>query len=384
MDNDDPLEPAPQASKRGKPDKQSKASGGASSGRKKKPKGKSKSELAQPDSLSVEQSQDAQDPVSTNLGEPIVGPAKTDESAVAIAPKARFFRLKPMVMARVLAEFTALAIMLLLPLLLLAFGKLFAFSAVVKLVFAGVALVAACVLPIYGFITFQVRFLGDELTSYSLFKRTTCKLSQITSLSRRSSFNWVRYVVSFDGGEFSFPVWLKHCDDLVALVRANLPAYLNSGGVKRYMGRTFVQDPMTACVQVAQVVLSLIFIGVVWVFTLSASGGAKAATTSGQSDFAMLVTFAAAASAVLFYRAYVVLLMPHAVKLSQDQIEIATYFYKRIVALDQLNALHAPLPLLPEGFVIKTTKGSFLIGTGMDSADELEKALRELVPERPL
>jgi hypothetical protein len=35
-----------------------------------------------------------------------------------------------------------------------------------------------------------------------------------------------------------------------------------------------------------------------------------------------------------------------------------------------------PLPLLPEGFVIRTTKGSYLIGNGMDSADELESSLK--------
>lgn len=372
MESEDNAEPALPAETPGKPDKKRKAQGSAKkTGRSKKAKSKD---------LSPSLNDPAPSDPTPQLDEPSNTPAAlTDKSS-----QARYFRLKPMVMARVLAEFTALAIMLLLPLLLLVFGKLFAFSAVVKLVFAGVALVAACVLPIYGFITFQVRLLQDELTSYSLFKRTTCKLSQITSLSRRSSFNWVRYVVSFDGGEFSFPVWLKHCDDLVEIVRASLPAYLSSGGVQRYMGRTFVQDPITACVQVAQVVLSLIFIGVVWVFTLSASSGARAATTSGQSDFAMLVTFAAAASAVLLYRAYVVLLMPNAVKLSQDKIEIATFFYKRTVAIDQLKALHAPLPLLPEGFVVKTARGSYLIGTGMDSADELEKALRELVPERSL
>ncbi|HND06434.1 MAG TPA: hypothetical protein PL012_12175 [Candidatus Obscuribacter sp.] len=286
----------------------------------------------------------------------------------------RTYRLKTMVLARIMAEATALMAMVITPLLLFFFGGFAQFSAVVKFLFLAVALVAACILPAYGFITYQVTLCGSLLTAHSMLRKTSCRLDQITGLTRRSSLKFVRFVVEFDGGELTFPIWLKSVDELVALLRRSLPAYL--GSARLSSGRTFKQDGLATVLQVAQVLISLIFVVVVWLFTVAILKGGD----SGNSDILLLAVFAAAASLVLVYRAYVVLLMPSAIKLTDKGIQVKTFFFTREVSRENLTEVKEPMPLLPEGFVIASKQGDFLVGQSMDAADELEKALREMLP----
>ncbi|HNH74730.1 MAG TPA: hypothetical protein PLF23_13180, partial [Candidatus Obscuribacter sp.] len=288
----------------------------------------------------------------------------------------RTYRLKTMVLARIMAEATALMAMVITPLLLFFFGGFAQFSAVVKFLFLAVALVAACILPAYGFITYQVTLCGSLLTAHSMLRKTSCRLDQITGLTRRSSLKFVRFVVEFDGGELTFPIWLKSVDELVALLRRSLPAYL--GSARLSSGRTFKQDGLATVLQVAQVLISLIFVVVVWLFTVAILKGGD----SGNSDILLLAVFAAAASLVLVYRAYVVLLMPSAIKLTDKGIQVKTFFFTREVSRENLTEVKEPMPLLPEGFVIASKQGDFLVGQSMDAADELEKALREMLPAR--
>ena len=293
-------------------------------------------------------------------------------------PVERTYRLKTMVLARIMAEATALMAMVITPLLLFFFGGFAQFSAVVKFLFLAVALVAACILPAYGFITYQVTLCGSLLTAHSMLRKTSCRLDQITGLTRRSSLKFVRFVVEFDGGELTFPIWLKNVDELVALLRRSLPAYL--GSARLSSGRTFKQDGLATVLQVAQVLISLIFVVVVWLFTVAILKGGDA--SAGNSDILLLAVFAAAASLVLVYRAYVVLLMPSAIKLTDKGIQVKTFFFTREVSRENLTEVKEPMPLLPEGFVIASKQGDFLVGQSMDAADELEKALREMLPAR--
>lgn len=287
----------------------------------------------------------------------------------------KVYRLKTMVLARIMAEATALMAMVITPPLLFFFGGFAQFSAVVKFLFLAVALVAACILPAYGFITYQVTLCGSLLTAHSMLRKTSCRLEQITGLTRRSSLKFVRFVVEFEGGELTFPIWLKNVDELVALLRRSLPSYLGSGRLSS--GRTFKQDGLATVMQVGQVLISLIFVVVVWLFTLAILRGGEG---TGNSDMLLLAVFAAAASLVLVYRAYVVLLMPSAIKLTDSGIQVKTFFFTRDVSRENLTEVKEPMPLLPEGFVIASKQGDFLVGQSMDAADELEKALREMLP----
>ena len=279
-----------------------------------------------------------------------------------------YFRLKTMVAVRVLAECTVLILLLLLPLVLLLFGKFAAISITGKIILSTLALLAACILPIYGLITYKVKVEKEAVTSYSLFRQRICRFALLKSLTRRSNWNVVRYTAEYEGGEISFPIWLERCDRLVAIIREHLPK--GSSGLNPF--RSFKQDPISLIFQIGQAVLSLIFIGVVWCFTM-------ALQQSGQhtaADIGLLIVFAIVISAVLLWRAYVIALMPCSLELKPEHFVVRTWFFEKNFAWADLKAVSEPYPLLPEGVLIKTTKGSYLVGNGMDSADELEATLK--------
>jgi hypothetical protein len=60
---------------------------------------------------------------------------------------------------------------------LLAFGKFAAISITGKIVLSTLALLAACVLPVYGLITYKVKVEKESVTTYSAFKRRVCRFA---------------------------------------------------------------------------------------------------------------------------------------------------------------------------------------------------------------
>lgn len=282
-----------------------------------------------------------------------------------------YFRLKTMVAVRVLAECTVLILLVLLPLALLVFGKFAAISITGKIVLSTLALLAVSILPVYGLITYKVKVEKEAVTTYSAFKQRICRFALLKSLTRRSNWNVVRYTAEYEGGEISFPIWLDRCEKLVAIIRDHLP----KGASSLNPFRSFKQDPISLVFQIGQAVLSLIFIGVVWCFTV-------ALQQSGQhtaADIGLLITFAFVISALLLWRAYVIALMPCSLEIKPEQFVVRTWFFEKNFAWADIKAVSEPYPLLPEGILIKTTAGSYLVGNGMDSADELEATLKSRI-----
>src|ERR1700733_684317 len=131
------------------------------------------------------------------------------------------YRLKAMVFVRMLSEVTLFIVFMALPAVLFALGKFYLLSVPGRAVFITLALFGLCLLPFYGFITWQVKTEPTGITCISLFKRQFCEWSLIRGLSRRSTWNWLRYVIETRDGEISFPVLLKNCDQLVDQIRAH-------------------------------------------------------------------------------------------------------------------------------------------------------------------
>lgn len=169
------------------------------------------------------------------------------------------YRLKAMVFVRILSEVTMLIVFMALPAVLLALGKFMQLSIPGRAVFLTLAVLGLCLLPFYGFITWQVRLDTSGITCVSLFKKQFCQWSVVRGLSRRSSWNWLRYVIETRDGEVAFPVMLKDCDELVDTIRGHLPA---GGPASRGTTKLFQHDRVSAMWQVGQVVygLSLIHI----------------------------------------------------------------------------------------------------------------------------
>jgi hypothetical protein len=290
------------------------------------------------------------------------------------AASSRVYRLKYMVAARICAEASAFFFMLALPLVLLLLGKFFDLSWTYKLIVSVLGLIGLLVLPVYGFITYKVTVIGDELTAHSLFRKHACLVSTITKISRRCNFNWIRYVVQYEGGELTFPIWLKDVDGLVDYLRKEMP----TGAGERLaalINRKFRQDPVSLIFQVAQAVAGMIFTGVVWFFAASLYQSGSAGISA--ADEILVAVFAVAISGILLWRTVVVALMPKIIEVREDDVVLQTFFFEKKVRWLEVKPTSEPFPLLPEGFMFNSKHGNFLVGNGMDAADELAEAINQ-------
>jgi hypothetical protein len=288
------------------------------------------------------------------------------------------FRLKTMVLVRAFAEMAVMIVLISAPITLLVVHKLFLLPRTAQIVLWGAAAVSLCILPWFGFITYKVTTSDTGLNAIALFLKQSCSWNQIKALSRRSTHNWSRYVVELDNNsEVTFPLMLESCDELVAQIRAHLPA--SARGVSDPNApRSFRTDPIAIVFQFLQVFAGVGFISISWLFCASI-----ARTTTNKVDTITILAFCLAASLVLAWRTWMVSLMPKVVQIEPAQLTIRTLFFERRYAWDQVVSVKPPFPLLPEGFILKTKKGSYLVGTGMNAADELQEAVSAKIAKAP-
>ena len=270
-----------------------------------------------------------------------------------------------MVFVRMLSEVTLFIVFMALPVVLLSLGKFMQLSIPGRAVFITLSVVGLCMLPFYGFITWQVRTDQTGITCVSLFKKQFCEWSLIRGLSRRSSWNWLRYVIETRDGEVSFPVLLKDCDDLVDMIRSVLPA---GGPASRGSTKLFEHDNVAAVWQVAQMLYGFIFIAIIWTFFATMH-------VKTSSDWWLLLAFSIAVTAVLLWRTVVVALMPRKVQIDGDNLVIKNFFFEKSYLWSELRGIKPASPFLPEGFMINTPKLSYLVGSNMNAADELQEIL---------
>lgn len=282
----------------------------------------------------------------------------------------RKYSLKPMVIARVFAELTVLVLLVCLPLLLWGTGRLAPLPMAGKAVIFTLSGLALLVMPWFGFITYQVTSSQAGLLALSLFKKQSCQWQQIRGLSRRCTNNILRYVVELeDKSEFTFPVLLKNCEALVDEIKQHLPKGSHNGGMRNPY-RLFRTDPLAMGVQFAQAFACLFFILVIWIFCTNTL------RTTHNSDAYVVLAFSIICSAALGWRCFVVALMAKTVELTRDAIVVSTLFFQKTYPWNEVKSVKMPFPLLPEGFILKTKKFSYLISTGMDAGDELQDAIQ--------
>lgn len=279
-----------------------------------------------------------------------------------------------MVFVRILSEVTMLIVFMALPAVLLALGKFMQLSIPGRAVFLTLAVLGLCLLPFYGFITWQVRLDTSGITCVSLFKKQFCQWSVVRGLSRRSSWNWLRYVIETRDGEVAFPVMLKDCDELVDTIRGHLPA---GGPASRGTTKLFQHDRVSAMWQVGQVVYGFIFIAIIWTFFATLH-------VKSSSDWWLLLGFAVAATTVLLWRTVVIALMPLRIEITANKLLVKNLFFERGYLWTELRGIKPSSPFLPEGYTINTPKMSYLVGSNMNLADELQEILvgKILPPEK--
>lgn len=285
------------------------------------------------------------------------------------------FQLKTMVLCRICAELTVFTILLCLPAILFVLGRFDSIPLTGKIVVFALCGISAVFIPIYGFITWRVIVDDEGITALSLLQRQHLSWHGIKRITRRSNWNWLRYIIEHQDGELTFPVWLKNCDQLVEIIRNQLPKDA-AGGVIGSPFRKFSQDPISLAFQFLQAVLGVGMVAVFWFFF--AEIWQQKSTNS--TDSLMVLAFCIILSGLCAWRTFVVALMPRSVELTAGDLIINTLFFTRKIVWSDVRKVAPSVPLLPEGFMIKTSKGSFLIGSGTDSLDELITSVQGRLP----
>lgn len=256
-----------------------------------------------------------------------------------------------------------------LPLVLLFAGVLANLDLVVKAAVLLGSIFALVMLPSYGFITWQMTVTETGLIGWSLIKRRVLLWENLTKLTRKSNFNWQRYVLYFEGGDITFPLWFERQDSLIEAIREHLPLDLSP---EQTGPRLFRQDTISFLMQFSQVAFGLVLSCVAIYFAAYLFSSNKVS----EWDAILVMGFVIILSLSVFYRAIVVALMPFKILVEQDSMELSTIFSKRI-PWSSIQTLTTSSPILPEGFMLESKDGSFLIGSGFDSLDELVKEMRE-------
>lgn len=289
--------------------------------------------------------------------------------------KTKRYRLKSMVLARIFAEISVLLILVTLPAILAFTGHFQPAPMTAKFLVLALSLISGLILPAYAFITFMVTVDKHGITAISLANHQRCEFHQMRRMSRRSNWNWVRYVVEHQHGELSFPIWLVNCDELVETIKKQLPA--GSGLPNPF--RKFSQDRISLLFQCMQALLGIGLVVVFWIFFRELTGE----KFTNQTDLAIVLGFCVVITLIFTWRSVVVFLIPKSIELTPSGIIIDTMAFSRRVGWQNVLSLKPAVPLLPEGFMLKTAKGSFLIGNGMDAADELVSAIQSKLPADP-
>lgn len=274
-----------------------------------------------------------------------------------------------MVLARLLAEMTVLVVLALLPALALIGGQLNLFALPLKMLFFALSGVALIALPGYGYMTWAVTVNEDGLSTFALCRRQKMSWSALRGLRLKASLFWRRYVVEGADGELTFPIWLEEQKELLDCIRKHLP----QGKVTKSESLAYRQTAIYIVFQFVKMVLSFVFVVVFWLFYVGSSLSGKL----GQGDLLLLLCAGLCTTGVIAWRALVVAAMPRYMELGKSELTIGTCFFERHIPwAATLKLTPAPF-LLPEGMILKTTQGAFLIASDSDGAGELIEEIQD-------
>jgi hypothetical protein len=301
-------------------------------------------------------------------------------SSSAVPPvRESIYRLKGMVLVRLLAEATALLILLVLPIILLIHGDFAHMSLTTRIIVCVLSVVSLLVLPFYTTIAHKVKLDEEGVSTYSLVTSQHAEWAEISALKLKASWGWRRYVVSADRGDLTVPVWMTNLPELVASIRQKLPNRGFGGPVAAQ--RIFHQDAVSLIIQSVKSLAALLFLGVFWAFAYSLRPGATtAAQKTDTTDFLIVVAACVVVSSVVLLRVYLTSTMPRRVELQNDGLLVQTLFYKFKLPWNAIARISAPWFFLPDGLLVRSKGNFFLIGDQLEAFDELHEALVERFP----
>ncbi len=281
------------------------------------------------------------------------------------------YTLKPLVLVRLLAEATVLLILIFLPVCTVFVPRLQHLPLIPHLAIYTLAVIAAGVAPFYGLIAWRVKLDDRGVTAVSAFRRQFVAWEKIERLSFRVTLSWRRYVVGYEGGELTFPIWLAGLKELVQTIRDRLPAGARMGGASG--PRLFRRDLFGVASQFFQVAIGVLFIAVFWYFFATIAGAQSASRT----DCSLVLAGCILVTVLVGWRSLVIAFMPRSLEVAGDGLVVRTCFFTRRFTWSQVKGLRPSFFVLPEGLMLKTAGGSFLLTDELEAVDELEQAIRD-------
>jgi hypothetical protein len=281
--------------------------------------------------------------------------------------------LKAMVLARLFAEATVLIAFMSAPVVLLCTGKMQKLDVPVQGLFYCLAAIGLAILPWFGFLTWQVRVDENGLTADALFRHQFCAWETMKKITRRASWNWQRYVVEFEGGSLHFPVLLARSSELIQTIREHLPSGGEVGLSDESPNRIFTYDPISRISEMVQSIVACVFVSIFWFFF--AFNWHKHFHST--QDAAIVLIFCLLMTVIFIWRLFVVVTMPESIELTQQVIIFRSLFNSRSILWTELKSLDKPLPVLPEGIIVKTNRGNIFVGSGLDASDEMQEIMLE-------
>lgn len=267
--------------------------------------------------------------------------------------------------ARLFAEMTACLIVIALPVVAALPIHKYAIAPTTMAALILLAVGAGVLLPSYGFITYKVKVDDDGLQLLSAFKKQVVAWQQMQSLGLKTSFGWRRYVITTDGESASFPIWLANVTELVHLIRARLP---NRGMSAAARDRVFKQHPLGLVMQIGKLTATIGFIGLFWYFFVTMLKRPPKEAT----DIAIIFGACVVLTVLMLWRIWLIAFMPRRVEVSDEGLFLDTWFFKKPVAWSETKKVNAPPMILPEGELLSTKGGWFLLSADLEAFDELQ------------
>lgn len=280
-----------------------------------------------------------------------------------LAPKS--FTLKPLVVARLLAEISACIIVIALPVVAVTPLNKYVLAPTTMAALVLLSIAAAFLLASYGFITYKVAVGEDGLKLLSAYKKQEVAWSEMTSLGLKTSFGWRRYLIATTGDSATFPIWLTNVQELVQIIRSRLP---NRGRSEAARSRVFRQHSVGLVMQLGKLVLTVGFIILFWWFFVSLVKSAR----HDQGDIAIILGACLILTLLMLWRIWLIVFMPRSVELTDDGLRFTTWFFERPALWSETRLVNAPPLLLPEGELLKTPAGWFLLSADLEAFDELQ------------
>lgn len=277
------------------------------------------------------------------------------------------FRMKPLVFTRLLAEVTVAFLVLLLPLAIWFLPQLQQLAPTLKAIGYVMSIGALFLLPLYGFTTVEVVVDDKQITTISLLKRHSCLWTDIQKLQLKTDWGWRRYVVEYEGGELTFPAMLYKIDELLQIIRQHMPQVKTKGGGPRL----FHQGAQAVAWQYVQLVLGLAFACLLWWF-FATTGISK---STQFADMTLILFVCMVFTGILIWRAFTIITMALSIEVLPAELKVKTWLGEHNIAWKDVAELKPALPILPDGMMLKTNRGGFLLSDNLSDADELKGAI---------